>query len=495
MSEYREIGGSDAEEMDEIYLPDLLYDIGKAIKKFWWVAAGMTLAVGLLASLFVNFTYSPQYTATATMSVKERGNTGYNATESAKKMKMVFPYILTSGVLKNVVAEEMGLEEMPGKVRVAVEEDVNIFTVYATADDPQVAYELLWAVIDNYPRVAEYVVGRTKLEVLAESGVPKNSGKNNAVKNALKYGGVLGAFFGLLPMGIYILTRHTVKSKKELKKSFNLRELGTLPFVREKKRKKVPFFSSLSLLNERIPQYYLEAVNKMSSRLMKEMEQKGCKSVLITSSAAREGKSTLAVNFAIAAAKNGKKVVLVDCDMRNPSIAAIMNETGKFSGLTSVLQGKVNVEKALKKVNLPDADLKVLYGEKADDDKENTLLGTEAMKSLIDTLCEKTDFVILDAAPSELLVDSSIIARFTDAAMYVVRYDYVKMHQIQNGVQALSMSGTNILGYVFNADESGQSSGYGYGYKYYGRYGRYLTSKRYGYYGQTSSKRRDKKHS
>lgn len=308
MNEYREMGGGYAEEVDEIYLPDLLYDIGKGIKKFWWLVIGMALVFAVLSSVFVNFTYSPQYTAAATMSVKERRNTGYNAQESAEKMKMVFPYVLTSGVLKDVVAEEMGMEEMPGTVKVSVEDGVNIFTVYATADDPQVAYDLLWAVIDNYPSVAEYVVGKTKLEVLAESGIPRNSGKNAAVKKAAKYGGLLGIILGLLPMGIYILTRRTVKSKKELKKSFSLKELGSIPFVREKKRKKVQFFSSLSLLNERVPRYYIEALNKLCIRVTKEMEQKGYKSILVTSSDSQEGKSTLAANLAIALAKVKRKL-------------------------------------------------------------------------------------------------------------------------------------------------------------------------------------------
>lgn len=175
--------------------------------------------------------------------------------------------------------------------------------------------------------------------------------------------------------------------------------------------------------------------------------------------------------------------------MRNPSIASIMNESGKFPGLTAVLQGKVSIEKALTEVSIQDDKLKVLYGgDVSAQDAE--LLGTKAMQSLISDLSKDADMVILDVAPSDILVDSSMIAKFADAAMYVVRYDHVKVRQIQNGVQALSMSGTDILGYVFNADASGQSGGYGYGYKYYGRYGRYYSSKRYGYYGEKSRKDR-----
>lgn len=171
-----------------------------------------------------------------------------------------------------------------------------------------------------------------------------------------------------------------------------------------------------------------------------------------------------------------------------------MNETGEFPGLTAVLQGKVSLEQALTEVSIQDDKLMVLYGG-AVDEQDGKLLGTKAMRSLIQTLKESADMVILDAAPSEVLVDAAMIARFTDAAMYIVRYDHVKMRQIQSGVQSLSIGGTNILGYVFNADESGQSGGYGYGYKYYGRYGRYYASRRGGYYGQESGKSRSERHS
>lgn len=234
-------------------------------------------------------------------------------------------------------------------------------------------------------------------------------------------------------------------------------------------------------MNERIPQHYVESVNKLTARVTKEMEQKEYKSILITSSVSQEGKSTLAANFAISAAKSGKKVVLVDCDMRNPSIASVMNEKGSFPGIGAVLFGKTDLEKALKKIDIPGGSLKVLYGGKTED-QAGELLGTKNMQSLIAVLAESADLVVFDAAPSDILVDSSVLAKFVDAAMYVVRYDYVKMRQIKNGLQTLNMSGVDILGYIFNSDERGHNRGYGYGYRYgygyYGGYGRYLESGR-----------------
>lgn len=471
MSEYREMSGVDMEEQDEVDLKELLYDVGWGLKKFWWLILGMALIFALLSAGLRAVSYTPNYVASATMSVKERGNISYEMTKSAEKMEMVFPYILTSGVLKNVVAEDMGLSKMPGEVRVSVEEGANIFTVYASAEEPQLAYDLLQSVIEHYPEVSEFVLGQISLEILDESGVPTDSGKDAAVKDAMIKGALIGLLLGLLPVGICIWTRRTVKSKKELKKSLNLSELGSIPAVKEKKRRKEKFFSLPSLMNERVPHAYQEAVSRFCIRVMREMEQKGYKTILMTSSVAGEGKTTLAVNLAISLAKSGKKVILADCDMRNPSVASVMNESEKHPGIGAVLQKKTDLEKALKTVSFPGGKMKVLFGG-VPGDKDTKLLGSKEMKRLVEALSEEADFVIFDAAPSGIFVDASALAKYVDAAIYVVRYDYVNMRQIQSGMRELDMSGVDMIGYVFN-NENDSRKGYGYGYGYYGGYGYY----------------------
>lgn len=363
----------------------------------------------------------------------------------------------------NMFPERSGLRRKNG---------TNLFTVSVSASDPQIAYDILQSAIENYPKVAEFVIGKIKIDILDESGIPKDTGRELAMRSAVKRGAFKGALLGLLLMGIYILTRRTVKSRKELKRALNLEDLGGVPYIYEKKRRKDKFLSSVSLMNERVPQRYLEAIRKLCIRMMNEMEQRDYKSILITSSIPGEGETTLSVNLAIAAAKAGKKVVLVDCDPRNPSVASAMNEKGTFPGLGAVLEGEVDPEDALTTVNVPGGELLVLYGGVASS-KDSRLLGTKAMRSLIKRLGENADMVILDTAPSDFLADAPLLAKFVDAACYVVRYDYAKLRQIRRGVQALSMSGVDIIGYLFNADESDQNRGYGYGYRSYGGYGGY----------------------
>ena len=481
MSEYREVYGRDIGEPEKIDIMDLVQDVYQGIRKFWWLVIGLALIFALQSFFSARTSYHPSYVASATMSVRVAGNSSYVDAQSAKQMETVFPYILTSGVLQNVIAEDMGVEHVPGTIRAVAESGTNLFTVSVSSSDPQAAYEVLQSVIKNYPQVAEFVIGKIKIDVLDETGIPEDTGREAVMKSAVKRGAFKGALLGILLMGIYILTRRTVKSRKELKKALNLEDLGGIPYIYAKKRRKDKFLSSVSLMNARVPQRYLEAIRKLCIRVMNEMEQREYKSILITSSIPGEGKTTLSVNLAIAAAKAGKKVVLVDCDPRNPSVAAAMNEKGSFPGLGAVLEGELEPEKALTKVRFPGGELQVLYGGEADK-KDSRLLGTKAMRSLIRRLGENADMVILDTAPSDILADAPLLAKFVDAACYVVRYDYAKIRQIRRGVQALSMSGVDIIGYLFNADESEQNHSYGYrgygGYQGYGNYGHYRLLRR-----------------
>lgn len=487
MREYRENENQTVDEPDKIDITSLFMDIIQGIKKFWWLVISLAIIYGAASYLKVTTSYSPNYVASATLAVNFSGsNSSYVNMESAQQMAEVFPYILTSGVLGEVIAEDLGLDYVPGSISATAEEGINLFTLSVTASDPVMAYDILQSVIENYPQVARFVLGETSFTIMDETGIPEDTGRTYVYRGSLKRGMVKGASIGLLIMALYVLTRRTVKSRKELKKKINLEDYGSLPYIKEKKRRKGKTVAQVSLLNERVPQSYLESVRKLRIKIMKEMEQNNYKTLMITSSVPGEGKSTIAVNLAIAIAKQGKSVILVDADPRNPSVSEVMSTIrhGKTC-LRDVLRKKAALDDALTDVNVENGQLKVLFGDEPRP-QDAKLLGTKGMQALLNDLSTKADIVILDTAPSELLADAPALAKYVDAALYVVKYDYAKVRQIRAGIQALDMSGINILGFVFNGDQATHQRGYAYTYqKYgYGRYGSY--GGRYGGYGSYS---------
>lgn len=487
MSEYREMSERKSHTADEkIDITGLVIDFFQGIKKLWWLIIVLTLFFSVKTYFGTSSSYIPQYVASATATVSSMTGT------SAGDMAKVFPYILTSGVLKDVVAEDLGLEYMPGNLNVEADEDTNLLTISVSAGDPQVAYNTLASVLKNYPEVAKFVVGETKLVVLDETGIPSDVQREEVMRGSYKRGALKGFLIGMAILLFYVLTRRTVKSKKEIKKQINLPDCGSIPYIREKKRKKDSFQNSLNLMNERISQGYVEALRKVRIKVMREMEEKEMKTLLVTSSVPGEGKTTLAVNLAISMAQQGRNVILVDCDLRHPSVAKVMNEENAHPGLGSILGKKVSLKESIVNMEMGTGSLKIVFGNEEDDDTK--LLASKRMRALIHSLKKQADIVILDTAPSGLLADAPILAKYVDAALYVIRYDHTKMRQIREGVSTLAMSGIHMVGYVFNSDVSSRASGYGYGgygsYGSYGRYGRYgayrnkTADGHYGSYGQ-----------
>lgn len=177
MSENRELTESSKkrEEQEKIDIISLLDDFAGGLKKLWLLILVLIVVCAVRSYFATSFTYTPKYVASATMSVTTpSGGGGYLDAASARQMAEVFPYVLTSGVLEDVVAQEMGLDSIPGSIDVEAEEGTNLLTMSVSSNDPQMAYNILHAVIDYYPEVAEFVFGETRLEILDETGIPSD---------------------------------------------------------------------------------------------------------------------------------------------------------------------------------------------------------------------------------------------------------------------------------------------------------------------------------
>lgn len=471
-------------EIEKIDILNLIAAFWNGIRKLWIVLLVIVIVCTLRSYFSTSFSYTPQYVASATVSVITPGGS-YNNIESAQEMAAVFPYILTSGVLEDVVKNDMGLDYLPGTISVEAEEGMNMLTISVSSDDPQMAYDTLTSVIKNYPQVTEYIFGTTYLQILDETGIPSDTQKEVVIRGSYKKGALQGIIICAVILCLYVFLKRTVTSKDQLKKRINLQDLGSLPYVKTKKRKNMAY-NDLTILNERIAPAYEEAVRRLRIRVMRGTEKNGGGVIMVTSSVPREGKTTIAVNLALAIARQGKSVILADCDPRNPSVAGVMHNDGKHPGIGAVLRDKVSLQHALTDSGSADINLSVMFGGHPNTE-DASLFGSKKMEEIINELRGQADYVILDTAPAELLADASLLAQYVDSVLYVIRCDYTKMPKIRAGIETLSMRNVNIMGYVFNGDINLNTSRYGYGYGYgygkyshYGRYARYSSYFRYG---------------
>ncbi len=466
-----------AENAEQIELLSLLRDMLHRLRRFWWVIVLVTALGGALFFFRSSSSYTPRYVAEATVSVEIVNGGQYANQNTAEQMGTIFPYILTSGALSDVIATDLGTTGVPGTITVTSIRGTNLLTIDVTGRDPEMTYAVLQSVLANYPEVAKYVVGQTNLTVIDDSGVPEDTGRSSVIRGSVKRGLLIGFALGVLLLLAYTLSTRTIRTEADLRSLLNIPVLGSLPFVRKKRRNRV-ISNELNMLYDRGCDDYIEAMRMIRTRLDRLTE--GKKVLMVTSSIPGEGKSTVAANLAISVAQKGKKVVLIDCDLRNPSQTGIFNLAGGYPGLGSVLRGESPLEDSMVEIKLRDVPIGLTVIPGGDNQSRSVeILGSDAMSELLDKLREQADAIILDTPPSAMLMDAMILARHADGAVYVVMSDFAKRSYIYKGIEELNENGVPVLGCLLNG-ASTHSGRYGY-YKYgYGRYG-YSYGSRYSY--------------
>lgn len=192
-----------------------------------------------------------------------------------------------------------------------------------------------------------------------------------------------------------------------------------------------------------------------------------CPIIGVTSSMRGEGKSTTAINLAYVIAESGKRVLLIDGDLRIPSIAKKMN-IESTPGLTDILVGPEAGQTGVLKARVLDNWYILPSGVLPPNPSE--LLGSRRMASTLKVLAEKFDYIIVDLPPVNLVSDALAISPFLTGMIVVIREDYTEKKELENGFRQLQLSNVNILGCVMN-ESRGDKKYYGkYKYKKYSSY-------------------------
>ncbi len=213
-----------------------------------------------------------------------------------------------------------------------------------------------------------------------------------------------------------------------------------------------------------------EAYKLLRTNLSFTLPEKECRILGVTSSVRGEGKSTTSVNLAYTFAQAGKKVLLIDADMRLPSISSKLAITGT-PGLSNVLAGLCEEKDARRQSRysfnwhiLPAGDIPPNPSE---------LLGSERMHALLERYAKVFDVIILDLPPVNIVTDALVISKWTDGLIAVVRQNYSDKKSLNACMYQIEKLQVKFLGFVMTDAEVGETA-----YKRYGKYGR---GSRYGY--------------
>lgn len=427
----------------------------------------LTLVVigGGFFALRAHLSYVPQYTASASFSVRVAnplyGSVAAYNTATAEQMAKTFPYVLTSGVLQERVMTHLGISYMPN-VSVTTTTSGSVISIQVTDRDPQRAWDVLNAVMVYYPEIAEYVVGSTHLLLLHESDVPTQPSNTLNLKKTAVKGAIVGFALWAVMMLVLAMLVNTVRNEKELKSLINIPCVGQIPYIRRSAQKG----GSLLYHNVRTAGFN-EAVRLLRMRVEKALTEREKNVLLISSAIPGEGKTTIATNLAISLAHKGKKVLIIDVDLHNPSLAKTLN-MGNSSLIIEYLKGRLALEDAICATEYEN-----LYVVPGGISKTATTkkLHKARLEEMITVARHQFDVVILDTPPCSLLADASEYATLADCGLVVVRQQYASRSQILDGIQRLSDANLPLIGCVINHTRTGLSDRYGYGYGYDYGYG------------------------
>lgn len=209
-----------------------------------------------------------------------------------------------------------------------------------------------------------------------------------------------------------------------------------------------------------------EAYRTLRTNLLFSAAVQSLHRVVVSSAAPKEGKSTTASNLAAACAQQGQRVLLIDCDLRGPTIHTLFGRA-RAPGVTNVLIGTVALDDALAESGVPNLTI-LPAGTTPPNPAE--LLGSAKMVALLDDLSARYDLLVIDTPPLLAASDAAILGRITDGTLMVIRAGQTQRVAVQEAIQQLHTVGARVLGTVLNDPDAEIAKFAPYYYQYYSSY-------------------------
>lgn len=201
-----------------------------------------------------------------------------------------------------------------------------------------------------------------------------------------------------------------------------------------------------------------EAYKTLRTNILFALRGKECKKFCITSSAAGEGKSITILNLAMSFAQTGKKVLLIDADLRCPALARLLVEKAT-PGLSNILADLDPDEKAIRKEVYPNLDV-IFSGDVPPNPSE--LLSSDRMQQMLDKMSQRYDYILIDTPPVAVVSDVCIVASLLDGVLLLARQGKTRKDALKQAVNQLKLTDAKLLGYVLNGVATQSGSYYGY---------------------------------
>lgn len=433
------------------------------------------LCVGIMTALAF-ITYEDKYTSSGSMLINPKvvqSNDGLNESvistsdlNLATQLATTYKYLLTSDKVMNMVIKNCKLSLSANTLREMVSitqaEGTSIIKVSVTSTNGELAERIASELMVVLPNVVNEVLDFGSISVIDDPQVPTvpNSDKRRMLLPVLGF--LIGIFISVIVAFIYDIASNAVKTVKDARTKIGTDIFSVIPF-KETKRDN---YGRRSLIDSAYSQFnFIEAYKSLRTKIETVNKENGYKKFIITSTYQSEGKSTVAANLAIALAQNGKTVVVVDADLRKPSLDRVLDlDAEGQTGIVQYLEGEADWKETVKYIGSHNIFI-VLSGGTSDNPSE--LLSSDAMREFVDMLNNEFDYVIFDTPPAGVVTDAVVLSPLADASVMVVRQDYADLDNINGVIDDLSAGKTKVVGAVFNSTDFNKRSKYNRAGGYY----------------------------
>lgn len=439
-----------------------------------WVSASIALLIALIAGLISLLVTPPTYQSSITFYVApsagaENLTQAYQGSLLSQQQVKSYAALLTGDRVSAEVAHAVGGDMTPDQVKRETTTSVQADTVLVTAqyDDqsPQRAAALANAAGASLVRLAGELEAsqgprpstNVNLKIVQPAQVPANP---ISPQPSVNMG--LAVVLGILLAAAVAYLRHrsdnTIRTESDVKEAIAQPILAYIPVDEAlSSRGTSSGTRKFSLADEQFRQ--------LRTALSFTAVDKERKCLLICSAMPGEGKTTTACNLAFSLAEAGYKPLIIEADLRKPSIADRYNLESTV-GLTSILVGRVSLEATVQRTNGVDV---VTSGPLPPNPTE--LLASTRMHELVQYSRQLYDFVVIDSPPLLPAADSSAISAYVDGVLFVARYGATKRVDARRAGDLLLRAGSEVVGVVLTLTPARPGGAYGYGY-----YGTYVTA-------------------
>lgn len=434
---------------DEINLRSVI----KAVWKNLWVIVLLCVSVLLCYNALSRLTYRQAYTATSTLMVSAKDQTSaYNSLTTTQSMATVFVEVFQSNVLRDKVKQQMPGGIFTGTISTTTIPETNLLVVSVTSGSPQMSFRGLGLVLENYESISEYMFSNAQLEVIKAPVIPTVPSNPQNLSSLYPLLIAVSAIVGIIAVIVLYLLRKTVQTPTAARRYIDAKLLRVVRHEEKNKtlRAKLRRKNTALLINgPLISKAFIEDNLSLCSSVEYHMRKRGQKVIMVTSVGENEGKSTIATNMALGLGQKNKKVLLLDCDFRKPSLHKILEtpvEEGKAFSSYLLQEGE---DAAQYLVEMPKHNITAGLS-RSETKSINRLIHNGKMQKFLESARQSYDYIVVDTPPMLAAADAEAIAGMVDTAMVAVAADFMPVSVINDRVENLRKSAPEICGVVLN---------------------------------------------